>query len=48
MCKEQLQYEERASMKALTGEVVGQRHVCAQEMPVLIPLHSPLQACQHT
>ena len=48
MCKEQLQYEGRVSMKALIGEELSQRHVCAQKMPVLIPLHSLLQACQHT
>lgn len=40
MCKEQLQYEERVFMKALTGEQLGQRHVCAQEMPMLIALPS--------
>ena len=47
MCKEQLQYEERVSMKALTGEELHQRHVCAEILPMLISLHPSLQACQH-
>ena len=48
MCKEQLQYEERVFMRALTGEELGERHVCAPQTPKLTPLHSSLQACQHT
>ena len=34
MCKEQLQYEGRVSMKALIGEELSQRHVCANVMSV--------------